>query len=219
MNRGNGYVEAKDRVKIGHFTEMGMDFNGVVHIGTNDGYEIEWYRKLGLKVVGFEPLESAYKKCAERYAGDGEVYLVNAGIALESGVGILHETVSNRGMDDSGGSSFLKEIVESEHTHIRDVECKLLNYSDFMATVPEFKPEEYDCLVVDVQGMEMDVLASIFNSGTMRNFKAMNIECSLDPVYENEVAAHGVIYMLQEWGFKAITPVEVHNDILFVRED
>ena len=41
--------EALWRVKIGHFLKRGIPIRGVIHVGANDGYEIEWYIKLGIQ--------------------------------------------------------------------------------------------------------------------------------------------------------------------------
>jgi len=37
------FEEAQDRVKIGHFTRKGYKIRGVVHVGANDGFEIQFY--------------------------------------------------------------------------------------------------------------------------------------------------------------------------------
>lgn len=224
MNRGPEYQIAKDRVKISHFTEKGIDFKGVIHVGTNDGYEIEWYLMMGLKVLGFEPLRSAFEKCCDKYINgthEGMILMANMGIGLESGAKTLHETTNPNGQDDSGGSSFLNEIQKQDHIVIRDVTCEMVTVTDYVEKLkPSFiKMDDYDCLVVDVQGMELDVLKSFDDAGILQNFKGLNIECSRQAWYEGEANAEEVIAWLAEHGFKQDSPIEDHNDIMFIRAD
>jgi len=51
----------------------------------------------------------------------------------------------------------------------------------------------------------------------LESFRFLNIECSLEPVYRGGARAEEVIVYLARYGFKPITPVERHNDILFVK--
>lgn len=210
--------EALEGVKIGRFLRSNMPVTGVIHVGTNWGEEIMYYRALGLKVIGFEPLEHAFSACLNTYGDDPEVEIFNYGLGSATEVLTMHETF-NPERDDSGGSSFLKEITPMEHREIKQYPLEVKSYNKFLHENPEIalRISEYNCLVVDTQGMEMDVLLGM--GDWLKNFICLNIECSREPAYEGEATAYEVIAYLDEYNFQPITPVENHDDILFVRRD
>src|SRR5436190_2893425 len=108
MNRGTPEFDAAEyRVKISHFTKQGFDINGVIHIGANDGYEMQWYRQLGIQhILGFEPFFPAIQRFKEKY-GDS-IPLVEGALSDKDGEYILYQYG-----DDGQGSSLYKPIAES----------------------------------------------------------------------------------------------------------
>jgi FkbM family methyltransferase len=202
--RRQGFVELigfEDKVKIGKFLEMGINLHGVVHVGTNDGYEIQWYQKLGLDVMGFEPLLRAYLECCEHYP---DAIMHNCALGSEHYTATLHKAGG-----DGAGSTFLHCLTDEKFIADQEATVKPLTY---------FKVDRnFDCLVVDTQGMELSVLKGA--EPILHQFKCLNIECSRTPIYAGEAPAQEVVDWLAERGFTAITPIEDHNDILFVRDD
>ena len=75
--------------------------------------------------------------------------------------------------------------------------------------------KDYNCLVVDVQGMELQVLKGF--GPHLDGMDCLNIECSEVPIYGGEAPASEVVAWLGERGFEAISPIEPHNDVLFVK--
>ena len=219
------YQEAKWRVKIGHaFLEKGHDIKGVVHVGANDGYEVEYYLKLGIeKVLCFEPYPLAIGLFKQKYASDIESGRV---ILIEKGLGARNERAKLRIAPDTGQSSSVLRVAEEFRSDspfkdtegdLGTVEIDINTWINFLIEHPTINPDDYDCLVVDVQGMELDALRGM---GTyLKNFKYLNIECSEKAVYEGEARAIEVVRFLKEAGFHQDTEIEPHNDIMFTRED
>lgn len=210
MNRDSNYEEAKYRVKISHFTEQGFDIMGVVHVGTNDGYELEWYQKMGIEYfMGFEPLHSAVREFYSKYRVDfNKVVFLPFALGEFTGLqGLIH------GSGDGQSSSFREELTPK---YLTDFVSRVPVYSfkDLM-NIYYFDLSKYDCLVVDVQGMELEVLKGF--GDYLKRFKFLNIECSKTPVYRGEATADEVIDYLDAWGFDLDSEVEEHNDVFFIK--
>ncbi len=212
--------EALWRVKIGHFLKRGIPIRGVIHVGANDGYEIDWYLKLGIKhILAVEPEWESYNKLKQKFQGVSGVYTSN--VALGDGdratVGILKVPQGS-----TGGSTLLTELPYGP-----GVTGVTYNYSDRQEVVVTtleklvclfgdvISLEDYNCLVVDVQGMELQVLKGF--GPHLEKMDCLNIECSETPIYEGEAPASEVVAWLGERGFDAINPIQPHNDILFVK--
>ena len=213
-------VEALWRVKIGHFLKRGIPIRGVIHVGANDGYEIDWYLKLGIKhVFAVEPEEKAFSRLRQKFQEVRAVLIspVALGDVDRATVGILKVPSG-----DTGGSTLLTELPhgpsvtgvtydynEKQKVVVTNFEKLVYLFSDII----ELK--DYNCLVVDVQGMELQVLKGF--GPHLEEMDCLNIECSETPIYEGEAPASEVVAWLGERGFDAISPIEPHNDILFVR--
>lgn len=219
------YKEDIYRVKIGHaFLEQGYDINGIVHIGANDGYEVQYYLSLGIeKVICFEPLDTACELFKGHYYKDidsGKVKLFEYAIGRENKRDFLRV-----GTGTGQTSSLLRvkpefrtnsPFIDTELHNTLSVEVTVNTWDRFLEENPDIDMTEYDCLVCDVQGMELQVLMSIGNR--IMNFKYLNIECSEQSVYEGEASAQEVIDYLVSMGFRQTTPIEPHNDIMFVKD-
>lgn len=220
MRRDVEYQIAKDRVKIGYFTEKGHDIKGVVHVGTNTGYELEWYLKMGIEnVIGFEPLTRIYEQCCETYKdaiAEEKLEIVNLALGSADFVNVpFYETVSLRNMEDSGGSTFLREVEPCQHVVYEERLASVMTWDTFVK-VRQIDPTLYDCIVIDVQGMELDVLKGM--GELISHFKYFNIECSETPAYKGEPSAREIIEWLKKRGIRQETPIAGHDDILFIQE-
>ena len=200
------WLLAEARVKLGHFTRQGLQPRGVVHVGANDGYEIEWYRKLGVeRVIAFEPLAEAASKAQKRYASDSAVQIYGHALGGDAEIAALRVSEG-----DGQGSSFLAERSASyKISSLQPAEIARFDSLDLSL-------DGFDTLVVDVQGMELAVLKGF--GSMLGSFKYLNIECSREPLYEGSAAAAEVIGFLKSHGFEQDSPVEAHNDIMFIRQ-
>ncbi len=75
----------------------------------------------------------------------------------------------------------------------------------------------YNTLVIDVQGMELQVLRGFGEQ--LKEFSFLVVECSEVPMFEGEAPADAVIDYLLEMGFLQDSPVYSHDDVMFIRKD
>jgi len=205
MNRNlSTYKVAESQVKIAHFTaNRGFDINGVIHIGVNDGYEMPWYLDMGIEhVIGIDPLPSVHNM--NRRLGI-PTYRCALGAAFGMGTFYMPE--------DPGGSSLLQPTDGTWNT----VEEPILPFW-YLAQLINLDLTKYDCLVLDVQGYELEVLRGM--GELVRSFKYFNIECSKDAghIYIGEPSAQEVIDYLKGYGIMQDTPICEHDDIMFLRK-
>lgn len=190
---------AEDATRVGTFIKMGIPLTGVVHVGLNDGYEIQFYEKMGLRVMGFEPLPREAEICRRKHPN---AVIHQTPLGSEPKQARLHVPESG-----TGGASLLRPLEPLAYT--LDVQLWRLN---------EFPLEGYDCLVVDTQGTELDVLKGAGDK--LQQFKCLVVEGSAVPhLYEGELPASEIVEFLKERGFVQHTPICEHDDILFVRDD
>ena len=206
------YYEALDRVKIGEFIKRGIQLRGVVHIGANDGYEVQWYRKLALNVLLFEPLHDAIARFMERYpTSDPQVQL------YRTAIGNIDGEVPIRVNLEDGGSGLLPEIIPSamkggETVSIRRFATWANHPSSMLGG---YDSNLYNACVIDVQGMELDVLRGMDEH--IQDFDCFVVECSSRPVYKGEASADEVVRFMEKNGFVAVSPICEHDDILFTK--
>lgn len=227
MNRSlPTFKEAQEHVKISHFTKKGYDIRGVMHVGTNDWYELQWYLKMGIDYnLGFEPLKSAYDAALERYefiltkSNRGKNKLFNIGLSSRTGKDLLHVASG-----DGQSSSIYKLVPERLATHgneapIRDETIEVQSFRNFLRTRDDIRVnmDVYNCLVIDVEGMELSVLKGM--GPYLEDFQFLNIELSGVPRFDGGPTAEQVIKFLKENGFVQDSPVEDCNDVMFIRKD
>jgi FkbM family methyltransferase len=209
------FKEGEAHVKISHFTKKGMDIRGIIHVGTNDWYEYQFYKKMGIdNLIGFEPLPEAVKRARKNYP-DAEIYDIALGakdefkkINVTSGDG---QSSSMLPMTFAYQESFPDIKITEERT------VRVRSFASWKERNPEFNIKNFNCLVIDVEGMELDVLRGFYP--WLTEFKMLNVECSGEPTYEGGPTANEIIAYLKERGFTQDSPVEAHNDVMFVRED
>lgn len=211
--------EEAERVKVSHFTKQGFSLNGVVHVGANDGYEIPFYFGLDVhRVIAFEPLQSVIRKLDQQFGEDVRVEVYPFALSDVNGemtIRIphhLHDTPER----DTKCATGLKMITEraigigwtptqwdEEEVAIRRFDSLNINLTGL------------DTLVIDVQGMEHQVLRGF--GAELLKFSFLNIECSRVPVFEGESPASEIIEFLAGMGFDQDSPIEDHDDIMFIK--
>jgi len=212
--------EALWRVEVGRFLKRGIPIRGVIHVGANDGYEIDWYLKLGIKhILALEPEREAFSKLRLKFRGVSEVYLSSMALGDVERATVRILKVPSK---DTGGSTLLTELPHGPsitgvtYDYDEKQEVVVTTFERLASLFADLiKMEDYNCLVVDVQGMELQVLKGF--GPHLDGMDCLNIECSEVPIYEGEAPASEVVAWLAERGFEAITPIQAHNDILFVR--
>jgi FkbM family methyltransferase len=209
MNRNlPTFNESESQVKIAHFTRKGFDIKGVIHVGINDGYEMDRYVGMGIEnIIGIDPLPSVWD--VKKRLPSITVYQCALGSSFVTGQFFVTE--------DPGGSSLLFP-VDCFHREIRRIFVPVLKFTD-LVSMAGINLLNFDCLVLDVQGYELEVLVGMTH--ILSGFKFLNIECSLERNhgYEKAPNADDIIVYLKGYGFKRDTPIFEHDDIMFIRED
>lgn len=208
MNRSlPTFNEAQDRVKISWFTKQGYDITGLVHVGANDGYEIEFYLKMGIKpVLAFEPLATARKIMFQKYKDNPDVVLSDMALGNIEGGFYL-----NVAPDDGKDSSFFDKARATVKTH--GVPAAMTRWASLIDIYG--RSDRYNCCVIDVQGMELDVLRGM--DDYVSQFDFLSVECSKTPIYKGEASVYEVVSYLTRKGFTCQTvPFPEHDDVFFV---
>lgn len=214
------YLAAKDRVKISHFTEKGYDIRGIIHVGANDGYELKFYQQMGVEhIMAFEPIEEALEKLLSTWPSNS-TRLSYSKIALGSSSELKRLNLTK---GDGKSSSFLNRTstrLEAWPDEIPTGERRLVEVVRFDEFIESPKSgainiADYNCLVVDVEGMELEVLKGF--GKYLKEMDLLSIECSEQPIYEGGVSARDVIDFLTD--FQQDSPITEHDDIMFIRKD
>jgi len=211
------YQEGEENVKISHFTRKGYDIKGVVHVGANDWYEYPQYMKMGIEhVIGFEPLPEAVERFGNKHP-EAKGSLFPIGILNYDG-----EASLNVAPGDGQSSSVLNMTEEylqqfPDLKPIGRIKIPVQKFTSWLDKHPEIDMSNFNCLVVDVEGKELEVLRSF--GEFIYGFEFLNIELSDEPTYYYGPMAKTVIKWLKKKGFIQDSPVEPHNDVMFIRKD
>src|SRR5579863_342139 len=201
------FLVAEDRVKVSHFTRQGFDLGTVVHVGASTGLEAVYYLRLGSpRVLLFEPVPLAVEILRGRFGNDPRVAIFPFALGDHS-----HSTHMAPGEGTGKGSTCLREYA-NEHVPWLPVECLRFDQLDLHC---ELDPSGMNTLVVDVQGMELQVLRGFGEQ--LQHFSFLNIECSAIPLYDGEATGNEVTEWLYQRGFDRQTPIEAHDDVMFIR--
>lgn len=210
----NTYSQGENEVKIAHFTRKYYDITGVMHVGTNYGYEFKRYRMMGIEYfIGFEPLKSAVEEFRKEYPtlSNGKEFFFPFALSNEN-----MKMKLNIASGDGQGSSFL--IPSGGEVYVGEETSILVRFDYLVENYGLRLPlDKIDCLVIDVEGMELNVLEGM--GKYLNNFKYLNIECSEDMYYVGGNIAQEIIDFLDKKGFRQDSPIEEHNDIMFIRKD
>jgi len=206
------------RAKIAWFTDEGHEMRGVVHIGANDGEEVAWYLQRDHRpVLAFEPHPEPFGELQAMYGDPHGVICVN--MALGDRDGELTLQIPEDG-DTKHASKYPPVPTDGDNhawtlvPNAAAITVPLRRFDSWAAeTCIDLAP--FDVLVIDVQGMELEVLRGM--GRTLDGFRFLNIECSEQAMYDGEASAQEVIDWLRVQGFEPQTPIETHDDILFLR--
>lgn len=210
----NPYANMHDPVEasVEWLTTAGYIVRGVIHIGANDGKELAWYVTKNYRpILAFEPHPQAFEELKQHYWNHALLW----NLALGEETGKLRLYIPEDG--DTEKSSKYKAIPTEGHdwTEIPAndfIDVNVVRLDDWVRGGGiDLSP--FNTVVIDVQGMELEVLKGF--GDWLKRFEFLIVECSKVPVYEGEASAQEVIEWLDERNFEPISPIEEHNDIYF----
>lgn len=207
------------RAKVAWFSDEGHALRGVVHVGANTGQEIPWYLHRNHRpIIAVEPHPEAFEELERVYGAGHGVICVNAALGAEDGelTLLIPQDGDSQRVSKYQPIPYHGDGHEWTHTPNTGGEIHVsLRRFDSWARETCIDLSPFDVLVIDVQGMELEVLRGM--GRCLDDFRYLVVECSERPVYEGEAPAQEVIDWLRTQGFEPQSPIEEHDDILFLR--
>jgi FkbM family methyltransferase len=202
--------------KIEWFTQHKYKIGGIIHVGANVGQEIPWYlHKLYLPILVFEPHPIAFEELKRIYGQ----YVNAIPVALGDKNEMMTLHIPSDGNHERSSKYHPVETVGHDWTKVpmsEEIQVPVLRFDAWVKLNQEYIDlTAYDTLVVDVQGMELEVLRGF--GKLLNGFHFLCVECSATPMYDGEAWAEEIIQFTFQHGFGRITPIEEHDDILFKR--
>jgi FkbM family methyltransferase len=190
------------------FEHRGIDL--VLDIGANDGaYGLE-LRASGFagRILSFEPQQAAFDRLATRAAKDPAWECTRVAIGSRDDEHVFLNIAAN-----SSSSSLLamsaRHVASAPESRYVGRESVRLTRLDAVAgdAVAEHR---HVCLKVDVQGLELDVLAGA--ADTLRRVELLDIELSLVPLYDGAPQFMDVVEYVAARGFHLLDVEPVFLD-------
>ena len=196
------------------YEKYNLNVSGLLHIGGHYGGEIQKYKSHNIdNIVLFEPLSSNFSVLSEAVKNIGGNV-----VAYQVALGNDNRKVTmNISSNEAQSSSILTPKVhltahpEVSFSGTEEVEMKKLDDYDY---------KDYNMIVVDVQGYELEVLKGA--SQTLHNIDYIYCEVNRDEVYEGNARVEEIDEFLSTYGFKRVETqwyyTEVWGDALYMKE-
>lgn len=201
-----------------------QDVRTILDAGANDGIFATIARRTypSARILSFEPLPRCLEALRKRFENDAAFEAFGCALGDESGVAQFFEN------EFSPSSSLLpmKDALVSAFPHAAKshaMEVPIRRLDDIVA---ERTLEDDILLKMDVQGYEAHVIAGA--TKTLSRCRLVMTEVSLEPLYEGEALAHGMVGLMSDRGFRLASVIEclrdpsderpLQMDMLFVRE-
>lgn len=188
-----------------NFYRTGMP-SGVIHVGGYDGNEQKWYHAWGTKSVWFEPLPDKFQELKSKGLNAYQFAL-----GSKEGKAKFNLSKSLQCCSILEPSGHLEKYPEFSFEGSIDVEVKTLDSFEF---------KDYDMLVLDVQGYEMEVLKGAIE--TLKHIKIIYCEVAIIELYKNAPLFSDIYKFLPEFELVDIDWVDGvkqgWGDALFIRK-
>jgi FkbM family methyltransferase len=173
-----------------------MKIKGVIQIGSHYGEENQLYDLIGIKNrIFFEPLNSNFS-VLEKNLGS-KYTLVKKALGNENKKVSMYTEEENSGQS----SSILKPML-----HLKQYPNIVFNNTEIvdMIKLDSFEKDltEYNFIVIDVQGYELEVFKGAKN--TLDNIDYIISEINRDELYENCAKIEQLVEFLSNYGFEFI---------------
>jgi FkbM family methyltransferase len=166
---------------------------------------VQWYQELEIpNIVCFDPQTRPIARFKSKYP-DVKLY--------ELALGNVNAVSTMYLLESDGGSSLLPPCIEEPMNTEKVVVRRWANLSDKRYGL---NAADYNCCVIDTQGMELDVLRGMDDH--IQDFDYFVVEVSASPLYRGEAYAEEVVRYLEMMGFRAISPIPRHDDMWFVKK-
>ena len=182
-----------------------LEYHGItalLDVGANSGQYASLMRRIGYKgrIVSFEPLSTAYSELKNKTALDAHWQDLNFALGSKDEEAIIHVS----------GNSYSSSILDILPSHIEfDADSKYISeeriqvkrlddvYDQFVTA------KDIVMLKIDTQGFEKNVLMGAKDS--LSRITLLQLEISIEPLYNNEILFLEMITYLNECGFELFT--------------
>jgi len=195
------------------YDKYDLNISGIIHIGGHYGREIDKYKSHNVNdIVLFEPLTSNFSVLND-IAKNTEGNIIAHQVALGND---NRKVTMNISSNEAQSSSILTPKVHlTAHPEVtfsgtEEVEMRKLDDYDY---------QDYNMIVVDVQGYELEVLRGA--SQTLSNIDYIYCEVNRDEVYEDNARVEEIDEFLSSYGFKRVETqwyyTGVWGDALYIK--
>ena len=201
--------------------QTNIQFKGVIQAGAHYGQEIGAYDQLGInKRILFEPSPHAFGVLSEglKHRTDCAFYLVNHALGNENKDIEMFMETANRGESNSILTPAL-HLTQFPNIPFDEKGIVEMVRLDDWAEKMNIDISEYNLLVLDVQGYELEVLKGA--EKTLENVNVVVTEILREELYEGCVMYHQLESFLNEKGFQMTHSNWVggsYGDAMFVRQ-
>ena len=172
--------------------------NVLLDVGANTGQYASLMRRIGYKgqIISFEPLTSAFAALKEKVDLDNKWLAENFALGNQEEQSIIH----------IAGNSYSSSLLDILPSHIEFdansryiaeeiIQIKKLDdiYSNYC------KLDDVVMLKIDTQGFEKNVLEG--SKLSLKKMALLQLEISIEPLYENEILFVEMVNYLQAFGF------------------
>ena len=182
------------------FQKWKIQPKGIIHIGANFCNERGFYAQAGCddsKVVWVEAIPGICNRCKQIFP---HVTILNEAVS-ESECDIEFMVSSNNGesssiLDFAEHAQIYPSVTEAGRIKMRTI--SLPN----MMNKYNLDPNNYDFLVMDIQGAEMNALRGMVD--VISKFKFIVLEVSIFELYKAQGLLHDVMDFLRKYGFSLV---------------
>jgi FkbM family methyltransferase len=174
---------------------MAMAVRGIIHVGASVGQEAKEYARLNVPVLWFEPLPAAFAKLKANIAPYHQMRAVN--VALGDSDGIIPFYESSKGGVSSSPLKPTRHLRQWPDRTFTPTQCQQRTLDSYMNKAGQ----EYNLLVLDVQGYELAVLRGA--TDTLKHIDEVRVEVWYRRHYEGSALKHEVDVFLALRGFDA----------------
>lgn len=201
--------------------DVGFRPRGIVHVGAHKGQEAERYLELGPELIVWIDAEQKWmprlRKRALSSGGITRQLVLQALITDRDGEPVRFFRYSNKGLSSSvfRSTSVMKEawpgVVETGEV-AELVSARL----DTTLAAAGVQPSDVDVLIFDIQGAELMALKGA--GAYLASAEFVEVEVSQAQVYDGAPLADQVESFLTEAGFRRMTRLKWHGDVVFRRD-
>lgn len=171
----------------------------VVHVGANNGHEVDRYEMQDIIGYHVEAIPHLYEELSDKCTRTNNQRAVNACVADVSGKQVSFNIASNNG-ESSSLLSMGRHRLAYPHIDYSEVIQLTTTTLDKLIHDGVIHHDPHH-LVIDVQGAELLVLKGCTDLLSGKLLKTLSIECFAVPLYEGGATFKEVLMLLEDFGF------------------